>query len=71
MCDAPLQPTPVPPATTLIPNGDIASFYLPRSKVFRDFHEDSNRKSCIAFVHITIPTLEDVDKQIKLFLLGA
>lgn len=28
-------------------------------------------KSCIAYVHITIPTLEDIDKQIKLFLLGA
>ena len=28
-------------------------------------------KACIAFVHITIPTLEDLDKQIKLFMLAA
>jgi hypothetical protein len=28
-------------------------------------------KACIAYSHITIPTLENVDKQMKLFLLTA
>lgn len=28
-------------------------------------------KACIAYVHITIPTLEDTDKQVKLFMLAA
>lgn len=28
-------------------------------------------KACIAYVHITIPTLEDMEKQVKLFLLAA
>lgn len=27
-------------------------------------------KACIAFVHITVPTLEDNDKQIRLFMLA-
>jgi hypothetical protein len=28
-------------------------------------------KACIAYAHITIPTLEDIDKQCKLFMLTA